>query len=139
MRRITADVVIFVNDIVSLDKELAVGDVNNSVMVLRHDLGCGLEEAVSRIAATSDSRVARFRHLAAGLPMALDASGVPPVVREQVTRYVSGMRNLMRGTLEWSMETTRYDTTGIAAVSLGRERPWARLTTPGTPAAPRRS
>jgi pentalenene synthase len=49
------------------------------------------------------------------------------------------MRNLMRGTLEWSMETTRYDTTGIAAVSLGRERPWAHLTTPGTPAAPRRS
>jgi hypothetical protein len=139
MRRITADVVIFVNDIVSLDKELAVGDVNNSVIVLRHDLGCGLEEAVRRIAATSDSRVARFRHLAAGLPTALEASGVPSLVREQVMRYVSGMRNLMRGTLEWSLETTRYDTTGIAAVSLGRERPWAHLTTPGAPAAPPRS
>ncbi|MGW1142603.1 terpene synthase family protein [Streptomyces zhihengii] len=30
MREVTADVVIFVNDIVSLTKEIAAGDVNNS-------------------------------------------------------------------------------------------------------------
>lgn len=139
MRRITADVVIFINDIVSVEKELAVGDVNNSVLVLRRELGCGLEEAVRRIAGRSNSRVERFLHLTARLPAALDASGVPPLVREQVLDYVTGMRNVMRGTLEWSLETTRYDDTGIAAVSLGRQRPWARLTAPPLTTAPRGS
>jgi hypothetical protein len=135
MRRITADVVIFVNDIVSVDKELAVGDVNNSVLMLRHGLGCGLDEAVRRIALTSNSRVEQFLRIAAGLPAMLAVHDVPPPERKQVLHYVDGMRNVMRGTLEWSLETTRYDATGTAAVSLGRERPWAGLTTPQAPPA----
>jgi hypothetical protein len=136
MRRITADVVIFVNDIVSVDKELAVGDVNNSVLVLRRDLGCGLEDAVHRIAMTSNSRVERFCHVASRFPAALAAAGVPSPVQEQALHYVGGMRSIMRGTLEWSLETTRYDDTGTAAVSRGRERPWARLTGPGALTVP---
>ncbi|MGK5448489.1 hypothetical protein [Streptomyces radiopugnans] len=41
--------------------------------------------------------------------------------------YVDGMRNVMRGNLDRSLESRRYDDAGVAAVSGGRLRPWAGL------------
>ncbi|MFD7445611.1 isoafricanol synthase [Streptomyces sp. NPDC059909] len=128
MRRITGDVVIFVNDIVSLVKELAAGDVNNSVVVLREQEGCTLEQSVERIAALANARTARFAQLAAALPKGMSERGVPPEVRGHIEHYVEGMGHLMAGNLAWSLATSRYDETGIAAVSGGRQRPWAHLT-----------
>ncbi|SEQ32064.1 pentalenene synthase [Streptomyces radiopugnans] len=127
MRRITDEVAIFVNDIVSLDKELAVGDVNNTVVLLRHGTGRPLPDCVREIRAAANGRVARFRELAAGLPALLGAAGVPGEARAHVEDYVDGMRNVMRGNLDWSLESRRYDDAGVAAVSGGRLRPWAGL------------
>ncbi|WP_051717860.1 isoafricanol synthase [Streptomyces megasporus] len=127
MRRITDDVAIFVNDIVSLDKELAVGDVNNTVILLHRTTGRTLEECVREICAAANERVVRFREHAASLPGLLAASGVPEELRACVEDYVDGMRNVMRGNLDWSLESRRYDATGVAAVSDGRRRPWAGL------------
>ncbi|GAA2410798.1 hypothetical protein GCM10010420_44500 [Streptomyces glaucosporus] len=127
MRRITDDVAIFVNDIVSLDKELAVGDVNNTVILLHRATGRALEECVREVCAMANGRVARFREHAARLPGLLAARGVPGQVRARVEDYVDGMRNVMRGNLDWSLESRRYDAAGVAAVSGGRRRPWAGL------------
>jgi hypothetical protein len=127
MREITGDVVIFVNDIVSLVKELAAGDVNNSVVVLSEQRGCSLDEAVEHIAELANSRTARFGELAAALPGLLDDLGVPAVLRGAVDHYVEGMGHLMAGNLAWSLATSRYDERGVAAVSGGRQRPWAHL------------
>ncbi|MEU4497865.1 isoafricanol synthase [Streptomyces sp. NPDC023998] len=127
MREITGDVVIFVNDIVSLAKELAAGDVNNSVIVLREQEGCSLERSVERIAALANARTARFAQLAATLPRTLSERGVPAEVRGHIDHYVEGMGHLMAGNLAWSLATSRYDVAGIAAVSGGRQRPWAYL------------
>ena len=127
MREITADVVIFVNDIVSLVKELAVGDVNNSVVVLREQKGCTLEEAVEFTATLANERTARFTALVASLPRTLGERRVPADVRWHVDHYVEGMAHLMAGNLAWSLATSRYDERGIAAVSGGRRRPWANL------------
>ncbi|WP_432068843.1 isoafricanol synthase [Streptomyces sp. C10-9-1] len=127
MRQITSDVVIFVNDIVSLGKELAAGDVNNSVVVLREELGCTLDEAVERIARRANTCCARFAELAAALPGTLGAAGVPAELRGHVEHYVEGMGHLMAGNLAWSLATSRYDEQGVAAVSGGRQRPWAHL------------
>ncbi|MFF3244684.1 isoafricanol synthase [Streptomyces sp. NPDC002870] len=127
MREITGDVVIFVNDIVSLVKELAAGDVNNSVIVLREQKGCTLEQSVEYIAALANAQTARFAQLATALPKTLSERGVLPEVREHIDHYVEGMGHLMAGNLAWSLATSRYDETGIAAVSGGRQRPWARL------------
>jgi hypothetical protein len=127
MREITGDVVIFVNDIVSLVKELAAGDVNNSVVVLSEQRGCSLDEAVEHIAELANSRTARFGELATGLPGLLDDLGVPAGLRGSVDHYVEGMGHLMAGNLAWSLATSRYDERGVAAVSGGRQRPWAHL------------
>jgi len=128
MREITGDVVIFVNDIVSLVKELAAGDVNNSVVVHRAHEGCTVEESVAHISALANSRTARFTRLAAALPATLAQHSIPRETRDHVSHYVDGMRHLMAGNLAWSLATSRYDATGIAAVSGGRRRPWSRLT-----------
>ncbi|MGW1141187.1 terpene synthase family protein, partial [Streptomyces zhihengii] len=137
MREVTADVVIFVNDIVSLTKEIAAGDVNNSVLVLRGHKSCSLDEAVDLTAALANRRIARFGELAASLPAALHARGVPAEVRGHVDHYVEGMRHVMAGNLAWSLATARYDERGIAAVSGGRRRPWGALASdPDTPATP---
>ncbi|GAA3630882.1 isoafricanol synthase [Streptomyces chitinivorans] len=133
MRRITDDVAIFVNDIVSLDKELAAGDVNNTVVLLRHGTGRPLPDCVREIGAAANGRVARFRELAARLPGLLEAAGVPRGTRAHVEDYVDGMRNVMRGNLDWSLESGRYDEAGVAAVSGGRLRPWARPPEAGGP------
>ncbi|MYS19741.1 avermitilol synthase [Streptomyces sp. DvalAA-14] len=135
MREITGDVVIFVNDIVSLLKELAVGDVNNSVVVHRAHKGCTIEESVEYISALANTRTDRFEQLAAVLPGTLDRRGVPRETCEHVSHYVDGMRHLMAGNLAWSLATSRYDETGVAAAS-GGPRPWSRLI-PGVSHAPR--
>jgi pentalenene synthase len=123
MRQLTEEVVIFVNDIASLDKELATGDVNNSVLVLRHEQDCTLPQAVQRVGAMADIRVQRFQRLATHLT----DTAFPSVVRADLEHYVDGMRHIMRGNLDWSLETGRYGDAGIAAVSDGRQRPWANL------------
>jgi hypothetical protein len=128
MREITGDVVIFVNDIISLVKELAAGDVNNSVVVHRAHKGCTIEESVEHISALANTRTARFARLAAALPGTLDRRGVSRETSERVGHYIDGMRHLMAGNLAWSLATSRYDATGIAAVSGGRHRPWSHLT-----------
>ncbi|MEC4018516.1 isoafricanol synthase [Streptomyces sp. H27-D2] len=127
MREITADVVIFVNDIVSLDKELAAGDVNNSVIILHRSEDCTVGQAVRRVVRATNDRIGRFQRLAEELPGSLADSGVPATLRDHVEHYVDGMRHVMRGNLAWSLETARYDARGIAAVSEGRQRPWAGL------------
>ncbi|WP_329466655.1 isoafricanol synthase [Streptomyces sp. NBC_01431] len=127
MREITADVVIFVNDMVSVDKELAAGDVNNSVIILLRQEMCTVDQAVRRVARLANARLDRFQELAAELDGRLAETALPAQVRSQVDDYVEGMRALMSGNLAWSLETARYGEAGIAAVSEGRQRPWARL------------
>ncbi|POX43513.1 pentalenene synthase [Streptomyces sp. Ru73] len=124
LRRLTAEVVIFVNDVVSVDKELAAGDVNNSVIILQRSTGCTPDQAVRRIIRTANARVDQFQQIAATLPATLRELGVPAEVHDHVAHYVTGMRHLMTGNLVWSQETPRYDATGTASVS---SRPWAGL------------
>jgi hypothetical protein len=91
--------------------------------------GCTLEESVEHITALANARTARFARLAASLPGTLAEQGVPGETRDHVSHYVDGMRHVMAGNLTWSLATSRYDETGIAAVSGGRRRPWDGLTT----------
>ncbi|WP_323748973.1 isoafricanol synthase [Streptomyces sp. PR69] len=135
MREITADVVIFVNDIVSLSKELAAGDVNNSVIIHAAQQGCTPEESIAHIAALATARAARFAQLAASLAKRLSRRRVPAEVRGHIAHYVEGMEHLMAGNLAWSLATSRYGETGIAAVSGGRQRPWAQLAADGAAGA----
>ncbi|MCO8305707.1 isoafricanol synthase [Streptomyces sp. RKCA744] len=128
MREATDDVVVFTNDIASLDKELAVGDVHNSVIVQWERAGGELEDAVRHIADLANARYRWFEETAARLPALLTEAGADPDTHHAVARYVDGMRYVMTGNLGWSLRTARYDERGTEAVSGGRQRPWAQLT-----------
>ncbi|WP_410535178.1 terpene synthase family protein [Streptomyces sp. KL2] len=125
MRRLADEVAIFVNGIVSPDEEPAAGDVDDTVVLLRHGTGRPLPDRVREIRAAADGRAARFRGLAASLPALPEAMGVPGETRAHVEDYVDGMRNVMRGDPDRSPESRRYDGAGVAAVGGGRLRPWA--------------
>ena len=129
LRELTADVVLFVNDLVSLEKELAAGDVNNSVLVLRARADCSLERAVRRVARLANARVARFTQLAAALPDFLTATAAPARLRADAGRYTEAMRHLMRGNLSWSLETARYEDRGAEGTPAAQDgpRPWTGL------------
>ncbi|MFC0601317.1 isoafricanol synthase [Streptomyces palmae] len=134
MREATDDVVIFINDIVSLDKELAAGDVHNSVLLHRGREGGTLEQAVRHVAGLANARYRYFEELAAQLPGWLGRHGAGPELIRHTARYADGMRHVMAGSLAWSLETSRYDARGVAAAGSGRLRPWADLGPLGEPA-----
>lgn len=97
------DVVCWANDIISLRKELAQGDVHNLVTVIAHERCPGdLAQAARDAARMHDARVAEFIGL---------ADRVPRFDREtdaQLLRFVDTLRAWMRGNLDWAIESGRY-------------------------------
>ena len=96
------NIVCWANDILSLDKELGCGEVNNLVLVLRESDGLTLQHAVDRAAEMHDAEVRVF----AGLQRTLPSFG--PAVDENLNRYTSTLRARIRGVLDWSRESGRY-------------------------------
>lgn len=129
VRRLTDashNVTCWANDVLSLQKELLHGEVNNLVVVLRDAEGSSLQEAVDRAVAMHDAEVGVFVELAADLPR------FGPAVDARLERYVSSLRARMRGVLDWSLESGRYRvaagsvptaaTPGVLASGGGRRR-----------------
>ncbi len=105
MRRLTVAshrVVCWANDLASLKKELASGDVHNLVMVMARAEDLGLQEAVDRVARMHDAEVRTFVSLSSRLP------SFEAVVDEHLGRYVAVLQARMRGNLDWSREAARY-------------------------------
>lgn len=95
-------VVCWANDIISLEKEVRRGDVHNLVLVLQQDLGLSLQEAVDRAAGMYNAEIQAFIELEPQLPSfgeAIDAN---------LRTFVSVLRTRMRGNLDWSLESGRY-------------------------------
>ncbi|HEV2783940.1 MAG TPA: hypothetical protein VGX25_31520 [Actinophytocola sp.] len=94
------DVVCWVNDLYSLDKETSLGEYHNLVTVTQHAHRLSQAEAIDVVV----GRIAhRLREYLAWEPAAL-AAGPAPVVAP----YLAGMRSWMRGNLDWSATTRRY-------------------------------
>ncbi len=122
MKRLTeasSNVVCWSNDVLSLEKELAHGDVHNLIIVLREATGIPLEEAAKRVVEMHNAEVRDFIALAPDLPSfgdTLDAN---------LSRYISILQARMRGNLDWSLESGRYERASgplPSAVSNYRER-----------------
>ena len=105
VRRLTDashNVVCWANDVLSLEKELRHGEVNNLVVVLRDAHGLGLQEALNRAVEMHDAEVGAFVELSGRLPRFGSA------VDAKLERYASSLRARMRGVLDWSRESGRY-------------------------------
>jgi 5-epi-alpha-selinene synthase len=102
LAEMTNNVISWANDIVSFEKEQRQGDVHNLVLVLAHEQRLTLQAAVEQVAALHDDEVNDFISLVARLPK------FEPAIEADLQRYIAGMRFWMRGNLDWSIGTARY-------------------------------
>ncbi|WJV50620.1 terpene synthase family protein [Streptomyces flavofungini] len=103
------DVVAWVNDVVSLKKEVGIGDTNNGIMVVRREFGLDLQGAIDHV----------YRGVARDVEEFLDAeaelwrvckhwSGVTEAEQSALALLSDGMKAWMRGNLDWSVRANRY-------------------------------
>ncbi|MCP5243240.1 MAG: hypothetical protein H6940_07395 [Burkholderiales bacterium] len=100
---LTNNVVCWSNDIISLKKEKAHGDMHNLVLVMQHELNISLQEAVNMVKNLVDDQIRQFQALEKELPRFTD---VPDQV---VKKYIAVLRSWMRGNLDWAYESKRYE------------------------------
>ncbi|MEE1785587.1 hypothetical protein PUR71_22165 [Streptomyces sp. SP17BM10] len=104
-----ADVVVWVNDVLSLRKELAVGEVTNGVLAVGRELGCGMQDAIDHVYRKVARDVGVFLRAEESLT-ALCASwhGLGEEDRAAVGAFTDGLKAWMRGNLEWGCNSRRY-------------------------------
>ncbi|AZK97291.1 MULTISPECIES: terpene synthase family protein [Streptomyces] len=109
MFKCASDVVVWVNDIVSLRKELVAGETTNGVLVLARERGGGLQDAIDAVYGRVGGWVAAFRQAREEL-RALSGQwlGLTRGERHAVESYADGMEAWMRGNLDWSFSSDRY-------------------------------
>ncbi len=102
LRRASANAVCWANDLVSLEKELACGDMHNLVLVLAHAENLNLPQATHKAVTMHDAEVHTFIESAASLPSFGNA------VDTNLAHYVATLATRMRGSLDWARDSERY-------------------------------
>ncbi len=90
------------NDIYTVEKELAKGEVNNMVLVLMHEERLSLEAAMTRAVELHDAETREFVALAQRLPK------FSAEVDAQLQKYVEVLESMISGHRTWAIETARY-------------------------------
>ncbi|MFD0381893.1 hypothetical protein ACFQ2B_04130 [Streptomyces stramineus] len=116
-RDITAEVVTLTNDLHSLEKDLANGEPNNAVQLLRQEHGCSQEEAIGRLQEMVSLRTARFQQLVAEADRLCDTFGFSLEQRVNTHRFLDANRACMRGNYDWSRTSDRYSRVGVLHVT----------------------
>lgn len=97
-----AAIVGLANDIYTVEKEIAKGEVNNMVLVLMHEENLGFEGALSRAVEIHDAETREFAALAAELP------SFSPEIDADLRRYIEVLTSIVCGHNSWADETDRY-------------------------------
>ncbi|MGV9313236.1 terpene synthase family protein [Streptomyces sp. NPDC003691] len=109
MFKCASDVVVWVNDIVSLRKELVAGETTNGVLVLARERGRGLQDAIDAVYGRVGGWVTEFRQAREELrTLSGQWLGLTRGERHAVESYADGMEAWMRGNLDWSFSSDRY-------------------------------
>ncbi|MGZ3459908.1 MAG: terpene synthase family protein, partial [Archangium sp.] len=101
----TNHVITIFNDLISLEKEMRVGDVHNLVLILQNEKKCSLEEAMQLTARMHDDEVRAFVELAGQLPSTWND---PEVKVAEVLPYIDVLQCWMRSNMDWSLFSERY-------------------------------
>jgi 5-epi-alpha-selinene synthase len=102
LEAITINVACWHNDLFSLEKELAYGDVHNLVVVLARERRLGVAEARAAAVDWCNDEVLAFERIVRRLP----ALGVE--VDAAIAAHARSLGALMRGNFDWSLATARY-------------------------------
>ena len=99
------------NDIYTIEKEMAKGEVNNMVLVLMQEEHLDFDQALARAVELHDTETREYSALTRRLP------SFTKEVDEELRRYVDVLTSMISGHRTWATETTRYsggdDTSGV--------------------------
>lgn len=110
LRNAAAEHVGLVNDVFSLQREVALGYYHNAVVVVHETLACDLQEALQRVSKMVADTARRFVAAESALPAALTAQGVDRPTRRLAYDYAKKFRPMMRGNHDWHFEVERHRT-----------------------------
>lgn len=100
LRLLCCNIVCWSNDLFSLDKELTRGDKGNLALVLAHERGYSLAEAVREAASIHEEDVRRFVGLSRGIGVDMSPA---------LAHYVRSLEHIIAANMEWSLhDTQRY-------------------------------
>ncbi|MDH6228703.1 MULTISPECIES: 7-epi-alpha-eudesmol synthase [Streptomyces] len=124
MRDLAADVIGFMNDIHSFERERRRGDGHNLIAVLRRELGCSWEEAAAEAYRMTAGCLVEYLELEARVPEMCDELGLSDDERLRTRMGVEAVQHWINGNYEWALVTGRYaadkDTPAAAAERAGR-------------------
>jgi len=100
--RLAGDIICWLNDVLSYEKERAHGDFHNLVMVYEHHRGVPPSVAAAQAIALINAAIAEFSAVAEGF------SSFGPTVDDELRRYLDTLRAVIRVTLAWTYDSTRY-------------------------------
>jgi 5-epi-alpha-selinene synthase len=90
------------NDIFSLAKELARGEVSNLVVITKHMYRLSWQEAIESVNTMVTNEVRLFEQIERHLPP------IAPHLVADAYRYIAGLKAWIRANFDWSAETHRY-------------------------------
>ncbi|MFE1173041.1 terpene cyclase [Streptomyces sp. NPDC058773] len=96
------NVVCWTNDVYSLEKERALGEVHNLVHIVEHHRGLDTHRALEVVCAATSTETRLF------LAKERDLLAAFPGHHAVLLPSLAGMRTWMRGNLDWSRSTKRY-------------------------------
>lgn len=108
MRWAIVEVVVIQNELCSVEKEEAVGDPNNIVLILEAERSCSRSGAVEAAVDMIRQRMTTYLVLERDLPGLCDELNLAPGERAATWRYADAMRALARGAYDWSELSGRY-------------------------------
>ncbi|MGW2085329.1 terpene synthase family protein [Streptomyces sp. NPDC001880] len=104
----SCNVVCWANDVYSYEKEQVLGEIHNLVHLVRHHRGYGEREALEHVCARITAETERFLSAESELLSAY------PQRSWMLSPYLDGMRSWMRGNLDWSRQTPRYNPADVS-------------------------
>lgn len=110
MLQIAIDVNVLLNDMASLEKEEARGELNNMVMILRREHSWTKDHSVSHIQNQVSIRLEQYLLLESCLPKVADIFQLDDAERDALDSYRDdALRPVIRGSYDWHRFSGRYD------------------------------
>ncbi|MFF9581207.1 pentalenene synthase [Streptomyces achromogenes] len=109
MREMTKTFIICDNDIVSLDKDAALGEQNNLVLCLEREFGISRPQAIQEALRRQDEALELFTAAHRALLAATATSHLMAAERDLLRRYCTeALQTTIRGAYDWHHASTRY-------------------------------
>ena len=113
---ITTEVIVIHNDLCSVEKEEAIDDIHNLILILQRERDWNRHQTVTAIITMIQDRTDRFVRLAASLPAVYDRLALDPAGRAAGDRYLrDALTTLMRGAYDWAENSGRYTVLSTAS------------------------